>query len=263
MLLGFDHVILVVESCEAAARSYEQMGFSVTRREDAAKGPSENRLVVFPDGSYVELLQLVDPDYTAKHRFNGLRQIGEGWADFSIRTDAIDAAKARLDAAGLLAAGPSNYSKALASGDTWTVRIVNAGRGTGHPALPFFVEDATVRSLRVPDGRTAHTNGATGVGRVTLVVGDLDEVVRQMSIALDTQPAVLAAPAGARRAARYDLAGRQVDIVEVDDNTPSELKAVHDARGDCLYEVAINGATADAFDPRHCHGGRLRVAANA
>jgi hypothetical protein len=43
--------------------------------------------------------------------------------------------------------------------------------------MPFFIEDLTDRSVRVPDDeRRIHANGVTGVARIVIAVEDLEPV---------------------------------------------------------------------------------------
>src|SRR5215471_9075151 len=54
--MRLDHVVVVVSSLAEAARSFAAAGFTVTPggRHDAI--PTENALIAFADGSYLELL---------------------------------------------------------------------------------------------------------------------------------------------------------------------------------------------------------------
>jgi hypothetical protein len=63
---------------------------------------------------------------------------------------------------------------------------------TVHPGkgFPFLIEDTTNRSLRVPASadETTHSNGATGVAGVTVVVSDLEAAAPEFRAILDAPP---------------------------------------------------------------------------
>src|SRR5215472_18245097 len=71
-----DHVVVVVSSLAEATRSFAAAGFTVTPggRHDAI--PTENALVAFADGSYLELLAARDT--STRDELRALR-VGKGW----------------------------------------------------------------------------------------------------------------------------------------------------------------------------------------
>src|SRR5262245_25569131 len=71
-----DHVVAVVSSLAEATRAFDAAGFTVTAggRHDAI--PTENALVAFADGSYLELLAARDP--ATRDELRALRP-GAGW----------------------------------------------------------------------------------------------------------------------------------------------------------------------------------------
>jgi len=177
----FDHAVVVVDTLARASSRFATAGFTVTPggRHDAL--PTENALVAFADGSYLELIALRDADGRA-----GLRALRDspGW-------------EAHLKSASAIArrflprlAGDDGVGDACIAGEriarfaaearqrelalAGPVRMRRERSGAGAldwdlllPAediVPFVIEDRTPREWRVPGGAaTLHANGATGI----------------------------------------------------------------------------------------------------
>ncbi len=61
MLVGLDHLVILVEKLEEAVTGYEVLGFRVTLGGEHADGLTRNALVPFADGTYLELVAFIDP----------------------------------------------------------------------------------------------------------------------------------------------------------------------------------------------------------
>jgi len=256
MFVGFDHLIVVVTDLDYAVRCYEQFGYAVTRRNDAAKGNAENRLVCFQDGSYLEILFLTDPAYRARHRMTPiLARSGSGWADYSLHSDDIDADCARLAAAGVASVMPSDFTKTLETGETWTVRVMPVGAALGRPVLPFIAMDATPRRLRVPDTATVHPNGAAGIAGVRLLTADLHADLHLLDSLYGSKGETIAPPAGGVAARRWTFAQRFVEVVQPGPED-SGLRRHFDRRGEGVYQVFVaNPSNPGIPDQEFANGG--------
>ena len=149
-----------------------------------ADGLTENRLILLPDGVYIELIAFVDgvdPDSRKRHRWG---QLPENtiidWALTLPHESDFAAVRARVDAADT----PYAYSDPVPGGrvtDDKTVlkwAVATAVDGTGGPLrpglLPFWCLDRTPRRLRVPyegSDYTKHPSGVTGVAKVQVAEG--------------------------------------------------------------------------------------------
>ncbi|WP_011581979.1 MULTISPECIES: VOC family protein [Chelativorans] len=260
MLIGFDHLILAVNNLGQVDADFQRAGFSITQRMDAGKGPSENRLIVFEDGSYIEILFLADPEYRKTHRLAPLLAAGDGWGDYSLHSDALDSDKARLDAAGIPSNRPADYTKSLADGRPWTVALLQAGRGTGRVELPFIAADLTPRNIRIPDDNIRHANTAKGIVGLSIVTDDLPGLVPAMDAIFGTDGAeALSDSPDIRRGRRWNFNGRFVDIVEPVAGS-SELNAHLQQRGPSIYEVFVKASRPSGLlDLAATHGARIRL----
>lgn len=218
-ILGYDHAIYLVAEpggLETAARRFEELGFTITDRDDEGKesAATAQKLVCFEDGSYIEILSIRDPQARSRHRFAPFFVRGDGWVDTSVHTNDLAGARERLTAAGLPFSGPHAHARRLRSGEPWGVSLILPGIGAGHPALPFVIEDTEGRDLRIPRHGTHQPNGVTGTAGVSVSVRDLD-AVRPGFEALFGPAVPVAAPLqDCARALRYAVARQWLDVLE-------------------------------------------------
>ncbi|MEC7762971.1 MAG: VOC family protein [Pseudomonadota bacterium] len=171
MLIAFDHLIFLTHDLDVTAAAFERLGFAITERDDLEPGATENKLVVFVDGSYIEIVRFADPAMLPKHRFKALAETG-GWAEAVIRVDDLAAHLDALVAADVPISPLRVVRKDLRSGETWEVAMSHLGRGVASPLMPMLAEDRSPHALRVPDYATVHPNGAKSVRSVTMVSQD-------------------------------------------------------------------------------------------
>ncbi|MEF2073760.1 VOC family protein [Consotaella aegiceratis] len=205
MLLGFDHLIFLVEDLADGAARFERLGFSISERHDAEASPTENRLVCFADGSYIEIVRFRDPAQLARHRFAPLAETG-GWADYVVRTEGLQGLCEAVAAAGLATSPPRTVTKPLIDGERWSVILCHLGRGVGGAFMPMLAEDLTDHHLRVPDERIAHANGARRIVGVRLAAEDTALAGAQLASVFGAPPRVVDG------LDRFDFAGRWVEV---------------------------------------------------
>lgn len=268
MLVGHDHTILVVsnpEELEGAAGDLSRLGFSITRRDDegAEASPTANFLVCFADGSYVEALTVRGAEHRAGHRLAGRFEAGDGWADYSLWSSSLAEDQDRLVAAGLPTRGPLRHARRLSDGRPWSVSLVLAGIGAGHPAMPFLIEDEEGRALRIPAHNATHPNGVTGTVGVAVVVSDLAAADRALSVLYGPGKPLPRPYEGASDGRRYGFNGRWVDVVQAaQGDTP--LRRHLEGRGEGVFEVAFLKPGLQepvALDPRLSRGARMVLTA--
>lgn len=261
MLLGFDHVVLGVTDLRRAEADLQSLGFRVTKRPDEGTSETENRLICFEDGSYIEVFALKDSSRPSTHRWAQRLATGEGWLDYSLHVADLAPVAQRLQAAGLPTIGPRTGSRALTDGRRWGVAVQLAGLGAGDPALPFFIQDTEERAVRVPDGPARkQPAGVSGIVGVTVLTADLAAVEPGFTAIFGTGSPV--ARPDATKVMCYTFAGQWVELVQPDSGseTASDLRQ----RGEGLFEVALGrpgepGPGNGALLPRErTHGARLR-----
>jgi len=179
--MELDHVVILVNDLDAAARQWSNDGFTVTPGGAHADGLTHNALICFADGSYIELLAFRTAAPTA-HRWERLRRF-PGPIDYAVAVSDLSTFAQRVIERGL------RYSPVTEGGrqrpDGITIRWRSSWPPPDAEGLPFLIEDLTPRELRVPAGdNRRHANGARGIAELTLIVNDLDRAARDLTILL-------------------------------------------------------------------------------
>jgi len=209
MNLKFDHAVVVVSSLVEATREFAQAGFTVLPggRHDAL--PTENALVCFADGSYLELLATRDPatrdelralrasDGWERHlrgvsavarRFLPRLAGADGVADWVLHADSLTASAARLRSQAIAGSGPVRMSRERPDGERieWELLLPES------PLHPFWISDRTPRGRRVPGdtAATTHANGARGVCAVSVRAPSVPIAALELGDVLDARPAL-------------------------------------------------------------------------
>jgi catechol 2,3-dioxygenase-like lactoylglutathione lyase family enzyme len=173
MLHGIDHIVIVVNDLEQAAKDYEQLGFTVVPGGKHPVG-SHNALISFADGSYMEIIAFYReaPD----HRWWDPLQRGERLVDFCMQTNDLQGDTRKLRAAGVAINDPVPWSRTRPDGYElkW---LLSLAQGSHRGVAPFLIQDVTPREERIPQ-TFDHKNGAIGIGTVTVAVEDLTAVQR-------------------------------------------------------------------------------------
>jgi hypothetical protein len=178
-------VVVVVSSLVDATATFAAAGFTVTPggRHDAI--PTENALIGFADGSYLELLATREPGTRTELRalrasdrwerhLKGVSAIArrflpglagaDGVADWVLRASALAPRAAALRAVNVKAAGPVAMARERPDGERleWQLLLPESR------LHPFWIADRTPRERRVPGGplATTHANGARGIAAV-------------------------------------------------------------------------------------------------
>ncbi|KAK2593078.1 hypothetical protein QQS21_009208 [Conoideocrella luteorostrata] len=180
-----DHLVVLVSHATLLKLPDQlQDSFVVAPGGTHTGGATLNKLILFQDGFYVELIafaETVDPEKRKNHRWGRLEE--NQIIDFAYSlTDERDfkAVQQRVEQAGT----PIRYSDPIAGGRTtddgtvlkWAVaEALDESRHELHPGkLPFWCLDRTPRKLRVPfqsdPEKTQHPSGASGISSLSITV---------------------------------------------------------------------------------------------
>lgn len=206
MSLLFDHLVLKVNNLPQAIQTFSSAGFQVTNGGTHKGGYSENALVFFQDGSFIELLALkkglkpfllkmyaktrgfMSLKYSKKwglfHRFyDRVLTLPEGITDFCLLTDDLQRQLERIDGEGLFVTKPMPAYRKKPDGSVVRWQMAS----TLLSELPFMRGPYSPESTE--DGKVSeHTNGITGIKSVTMLALDFKEMVRNLSVILDQPP---------------------------------------------------------------------------
>jgi hypothetical protein len=241
MLTRFDHVVLGVADLDGAARAFQDAGFDVFDRGGQA-GPLRNRLIRFPDWSFIELVALSG---SGEHRFREPIGRGDGWVDYALCVEGIAGVRRALGGAGVAVSDVRRVAQPAANGSNWEMDLLLAGLGVGSPALPFLTEDLTPLDWRLPPlGRgREQLEGAAGIAGATVVVSSLSPKLPGL-VALCGAPAVSASDAASGLvSARFDFNGHWLEVVVPEEGTE---EAAHLAkRGEGPFSVTLRSRNAE------------------
>lgn len=172
MPLQLDHVVIAVADLERAMANYTQLGFTVVRGGVHANRATHNALIVFANGTYLELLAATgETPLPERIDFSAMLDAGEGFVGYALRTDAIERETERLQAAGFAPDAITEGSREKAGRlIRWKLALLNGG------FRPFWIQDITPQDWRIPTDAslTRHVNGAQGLIAVEIAVRDFD-----------------------------------------------------------------------------------------
>ena len=238
---GIDHVIVIGRDLDALAGQYRALGFTVTLGGRHARA-THNALVPLADGAYIELFAFWEPAPGARRW--AMLEAGGGLSEFMLTSDDVAADIAAANARGVGYGAPVAGTRTRPSG----VEVAwKHGPAPPGGALPYLIEDVTVRTHRVPAGDTrVHTNDVGGLARLTLAVADLERATHDYAALVRTAPPPGAANDGAAMAS-FAVGPHFLELCE-----PL-------AGGDGPYAAAFLGAMPMSPDPAAAAGARISV----
>jgi hypothetical protein len=203
-IVALDHVIILVPYATLSnPPPWITKHFTLTPGGRHADGKTENKLICFQDGSYIELIAFINDD-TKNREDHWWGKKPYGIIDFAFTT--ADSAEQNFkDIQGRLEdnEGAIRYKEPREGGRMredgqelkWKVTFPET---TGHyqrGELPFFCHDVTDRSLRVPIQleTTKHPSGAYGIKKMTICITETD-VTPKVRALVSAYKALLDAP---------------------------------------------------------------------
>jgi catechol 2,3-dioxygenase-like lactoylglutathione lyase family enzyme len=255
MLTGIDHLVIAVPDLDAAIKTYRDLGFTVVAGGRHTGVGTDNALIVFRDGSYLELVGFYEP--RPDHRWWAPLQQGGGLVDFCLQTSDLRGDADVLRRAGADLGDPEPRGRHRPDGVEvrWTCVLA---RGAHRGVAPFVIAEETGRAERVPSLRP-HANGVTGIGRVTVAVQDLVPVRRWYEQALGASGQDLACPELGAAGARFAVGPHTFEFL-----APTGAGAIRvwlAARGASPYAATLVGASrAVPLDLGRTWGARLALA---
>jgi Glyoxalase-like domain len=252
MLLGIDHIVIVVNDLDQAATDYEQLGFTVVSGGKHPVG-SHNALISLADGSYIEIIAFYRE--ALDHRWWDPLQKGERLVDFCMQTDDLRGDTLKLRAAGVAINDPVPWSRTRPDGYElkW---LLSLAQGSHRGLAPFLIQDVTPREERVPQ-KFDHKNRATGTGTVTVAVGELTAVQRWYDAVLGYRGTIISNETLQANGIRYQIGPHTLDFL-----MPMEPQSplIHWLRtfGPSPYAATLHSLLGPgAFDDKLTHGAKL------
>ena len=190
--MHLDHIVISVRDLDQAVRDYTELGFHVEPGGRHAR--TENALIIFADGTYLELLALQKswkrPFIRLAVKLGLIERSAAGKTDMYWRllrwinrgTGIVDWCVAAPNIANTLEQWQTHGN------DIIPAEYFDRTRPDGKVAkwylggarsfdLPFLIEDISARDIRVPPASAdTHPNGALGIAGLSLPVDDPAEI---------------------------------------------------------------------------------------
>ncbi|HLF37689.1 MAG TPA: VOC family protein [Anaerolineales bacterium] len=239
--LRFDHTLVAVFDLAAAKSEFEALGFTVISGGQHSGGLTENALVTFADGNYLELiaptsLELLDrPPQPGPGNYLFLFSSGEGFAGYAFDASNLRAEVARVRSNGIDLGDPQPGGRRRPDGVklAWRTAMLPDTRS------PFFLTDDTPRDRRVREDFeiTTHPNGAVGVIGIVIPVENLERAVAWHEVLLGVPSRPGSSGVGAATA-EFQIGGFGLTLAEPE-GKPSPLADHLARRGQVPYQVRI------------------------
>lgn len=185
-----DHIVHAVADLDAAAATYEAMGFTLTPRAQHAWGTA-NRLIQFPDKSFIEVLEIERPELIPEH---GMKETpprfsfgaytrdfladGEGLSMLVLSGDDSRADAARFAEAGLGGYAPFDFERQARQPDGSEVTVAFSLAFATSQEMPraagFTCHNRFPQNFWKPQYQQ-HANGAEGLAEVVMVSAEPGE----------------------------------------------------------------------------------------
>jgi catechol 2,3-dioxygenase-like lactoylglutathione lyase family enzyme len=174
--LRLDHVVISVSDLQAAMRDFTEAGFRVAYGGKHADGITENALILFADGSYLELIALTEGHVRAESNFKQLlHETGEGFTGYALYSDALVDDLNAMEARGITISPVRAGGRARPDGVLLRWRIAKLD----NKMSPFVIQDDSPREWRVPAVGDAviHENGSLGIDALNIHCTNFDASV--------------------------------------------------------------------------------------
>lgn len=247
--IRFDHAIVLVDDLEAGMAAFRQLGFNPIIGGVHAGAYTHNALIVFQDGSYLELLAPVrreslfrlNPDDRSNFLF--LFAKGTGWGGYAlIASDLAEhTAAAQRQGVMLQLRPPGGRTRPDGAQLRWQTAAVEGSM------CPFLIEDLSPRVLRVPDDPAicVQPNGAVGTTSLTVAIHPM-----RLVPALAQYEALLGVPPFMQSDERAVFALGDFRLV---------LEFMPDVEADYVIEMQLIGARSLEFDSSQTFGASLSI----
>lgn len=185
MILGADHIVILVNELNAAIETYRRLGFDAQLGGEHPTTGSHNALVPLSDGVYLELLAFKNPTLAAQsHWRDGVRMLAirEGYGAYVLASGDLPRDVQELRTRGIDVANATPGSRVRPDGQMvkWQTAFID---GTATGVMPFLIQDETPRTLRIQ----APNQGLGARARLSQIV----VAVKQLESARDKYRALL------------------------------------------------------------------------
>ena len=255
MILGIDHLVIVVNDLDQAARDYRELGFNVVAGGQHPVG-SHNAIIAFEDGSYLEIIAFYRE--ALDHRWWDPLAKGERLVDFCFQTDDLLGDTKRLRDAGVAINDPVPWSRKRPDGYElkW---LLSLATGSHRGVAPFLIQDLTPRNERVPQD-FKQPNQVIGIEKVTVAAAELDSIEKWYGVLLQTTGTAITSPDPHADGLCFNIGLHILEFLTPRDPSSPLVNWLRQF-GPSPYSAVLKAksATPKLLDPRLTHGARLFI----
>ena len=188
--LTIDHIVHYVENLDIAVEDFQKNGFNVLRGGIHTGGITQNAMIHFLDGTFIELISFTNsiqstffkwmfrlhlssfihnsPRMTvAKRVVSRMALCPQGMIDFAIKSRSFQDDYTRITHEGVQLSTPANMTRKLPDLELcWQMSIPEFHE------LPFLISDYNVIPVLSQDA-AIHENGATGISKILVFTNKL------------------------------------------------------------------------------------------
>ena len=259
--LQFDHALVAAFDLAAAQSEFEAVGFTVISGGQHSGGLTENALVTFADGNYLELIAptsrelLEHPPQPGPGNYLILFGSGEGFAGYAFDAPNLIAEVKRVRSNGIEISDPQPGGRRRPDGVElrWRTAMLPETRS------PFFLTDDSPRERRIRTEYeiTLHSNGAQGVIGVVVPVQNLGQAVAWHEALLGI-PSTPGRPRPEAATADFHIGGFRLSLAEPEGES-SPLAEHLARRGQVPYQVQIRTSSPKHVADLEARGSRIEL----
>ncbi len=193
-MLTLDHIVFLVNDLEKSIKDFEQVGYTVSKGGKHDNGMTENALIHFENGTFLELLALQKtqnkqgnlpenaPDF--QKRFVGRAMTSqEGIIDFCLLANNGLADYEAIKLRNLPLTMPLEMKRFRPEGSVLSWHIFTPFE----PELPFVMTPYQPATTPNP-AYLHHANDTSGIEKVKIYVADFEVIVKKYELLLGTSP---------------------------------------------------------------------------
>lgn len=184
MDVEIDHVSVAGSLLEEMERQLTTVGLPPTYGGIHSNQMTHMSTVGFGDGSYLELISVIDPELQSPWWNRHIHE-NAGPCAWALHVDDAEAAATEFAERGVPVAGPDLITREREDGMTVEFELAFLGGGEPGTELPFLIADATPRERRISPTPEAVDAGIRGVEEVVIGVPDVGSTLDRFRHALD------------------------------------------------------------------------------
>ncbi len=259
--LRFDHALIGALDLAPAKAEFELLGFTVIPGGQHSGGLTENALVTFADGNYLELIAptsrelLEHPQPPGPGNYLFLFASGEGFVGYAFDTPNLNAEVERIRSIGIEIGDPQAGGRRRPDGVelAWRTAMLPDTRS------PFFLADDTPRDRRIREEAeiTTHPNGAVGVIGIVVPVKNMERAAAWLEALLGV-PSAPGLPGPGAATADFQIGDFRLKLA-APEGEASPVAEHLARRGQVPYQVLIRTTSPQHVADLEARGARIEL----